>query len=410
MGWQIKSLGETCTLATGGTPSRAKPEYFENGTIKWLVSGDIHQKEIYNCNGKISELGLQNSNARYLPENSVMIALNGQGKTRGSVSLLRTKATCNQSLVSICPNNTSELIPEFLYVNLHGRYEEIRKMTGDDGNDRRGLNMPLIRSIKIPLPPIPEQQRIVAILDQAFADIEKARANAEQNLKNARELFDSYLQQVFSQRGEGWVEETLGQATGGVYTGPFGSLLHKSDYIENGIPLVNPAHITKTGILADKNKSVSLGVLERLSNYVMREGDIVIGRRGEMGRCALVTKKEDGFLCGTGSFFIKSSSRCHGEYLVRFLRSASCKAQLEAIAGGAVMPNLSNKDLSSFALYLPSYERQKELATEIALVAKRTRNLEDVYEAKISSLDELKKSLLQKAFSGELTESKGIAA
>ena len=150
MGWQIKSLGETCTLATGGTPSRAKPEYFENGTIKWLVSGDIHQKEIYNCNGKISELGLQNSNARYLPENSVMIALNGQGKTRGSVSLLRTKATCNQSLVSICPNNTSELIPEFLYVNLHGRYEEIRKMTGDDGNDRRGLNMPLIRSIKIP--------------------------------------------------------------------------------------------------------------------------------------------------------------------------------------------------------------------------------------------------------------------
>ena len=262
----------------------------------------------------------------------------------------------------------------------------------------------------LPFPPIPEQQRIVAILDQAFADIEKARANAEQNLKNARELFDSYLQQVFSQRGEGWVESTLGQATGGVYTGPFGSLLHKSDYIANGIPLVNPAHITDTGILADENKSVSLEVAKRLSSYVMREGDIVIGRRGEMGRCALVTDKEDGFLCGTGSFFIKSSSRCHGEYLVRFLRSASCKAKLESIAGGAVMPNLSNKDLSCFNLYLPSYERQKELAAEIALVAKRTRNVEDVYQAKLYSLDELKKSLLQKAFSGELTKSKGIAA
>ena len=278
------------------------------------------------------------------------------------------------------------------------------------GTAQRNLDVDAFRKIAISVPPIPEQQSIVAILDQAFADIEKARANAEQNLKNARELFDSYLQQVFSQRGEGWVEETLGQATGGVYTGPFGSLLHKSDYIENGIPLVNPAHITKTGILADKNKSVSLGVVERLSNYVMREGDIVIGRRGEMGRCALVTKKEDGFLCGTGSFFIKSSSRCYGGYLVRFLRSVSCKAQLEAIAGGAVMPNLSNKDLSSFALYLPSYERQKELATEIALVAKRTRNLVNVYETKISSLDELKKSLLQKAFSGELTKGEGRAA
>jgi type I restriction enzyme S subunit len=178
----------------------------------------------------------------------------------------------------------------------------------------------------------------------------------------------------------------------------------------NGIPLVNPAHITETGILTDDNKSVSLDVADRLSSYVMQEGDIVIGRRGEMGRCALVTEKEDGFLCGTGSFFIKSSSRCHGEYLVQFLRSASCKARLESIAGGAVMPNLSNKDLSSFTLNLPSYQRQKELATEIVVVEKRTRNVADVYKNKLSSLDELKKSLLQKAFSGELTKSKGIAA
>ena len=147
-------------------------------------------------------------------------------------------------------------------------------------------------------------------------------ANTEKNLANARELFESHLQSVFCQRGKGWVETTIGQATGGIFTGPFGSLLHKSDYIANGIPLVNPAHITEVGIEPDVRKTVSKETALRLKSYIMRDGDIVIGRRGEMGRCTLVTDAEDGWLCGTGSFFIKPSSHCDSHYLVRFLRSS----------------------------------------------------------------------------------------
>lgn len=137
-GWETKRIGDVCSLMTGGTPSRNVSEYF-GGEIKWLVSGDIHQGEIHDCDGRITEAGLKNSNAKYLPINSVMIALNGQGKTRGTVALLRTKATCNQSLVSIFPKDTEKLLPEYVYINLHGRYEEIRRLTGDSGNDRRGL-------------------------------------------------------------------------------------------------------------------------------------------------------------------------------------------------------------------------------------------------------------------------------
>ena len=162
-GWETKRLGEVCHLMTGGTPSRKVPEYF-GGNIKWLVSGDIHKQEICDCDGRITEAGVRNSNARLLPINSVMIALNGQGKTRGTVALLRTEATCNQSLVSIYPKDTTRLLPEFLYFNLNGRYEELRRMTSDDDKDRRGLNMGLIRTIEVPLPPLPEQKRIVAIV------------------------------------------------------------------------------------------------------------------------------------------------------------------------------------------------------------------------------------------------------
>ena len=132
----------------------------------------------------------------------------------------------------------------------------------------------------------------------------------------------------------------------------------------------------------------------------MRKGDVVIGRRGEMGRCALVTDIEDGWLCGTGSFYIKPSPRCDSSYLVRYLRSDACKRRLEKIAGGAVMPNLSNSDLSNLSFDLPSMEIQKAIGNAIDEVAKETQRLESLYQRKLTAMDELKKSLLNQAFSG----------
>ena len=127
-----------CEFLTGGTPKSTIKEYY-GGNIKWLVSGDIHKGEIFDCEGRITESGLSDSNTKYLPINSVLIALNGQGKTRGTVALLRTKATCNQSIVSINPKNEN-LISEYLYFILKSKYQQIRGITGD--NERSGLNIP----------------------------------------------------------------------------------------------------------------------------------------------------------------------------------------------------------------------------------------------------------------------------
>ena len=198
------------------------------------------------------------------------------------------------------------------------------------------------------------------------------------------------------------MDTTLGEATGGIFTGPFGSLLHKCDYVEGGIPLVNPAHITAIGIEPDLRKTVSVETATRLRSYIMSSGDIVIGRRGEMGRCAVVTEREDGWLCGTGSFFIKPSSRCDTRYLVRYLRSESCKSMLEEIAGGAVMPNLSNADLGNLSIYLPPLDEQIEIVDQVDCLHAETQRLTRLYERKIAALEELKKSLLHQAINGEL--------
>jgi type I restriction enzyme S subunit len=294
----------------------------------------------------------------------------------------------------------NSLEPRFLLHGINAHLKAIEEVTGY--TTVKHLSSKQILAIEMLVPPRSEQHRIVTLLDEAFADIATAKANAEKNLQNAEVLFQSQLQALFNRPSGGRVQTTLGKATGGIFTGPFGSLLHKHDYVENGIPLVNPAHISPFGIEPDNRKTVSNETASRLANYIMRAGDIVIGRRGEMGRCALITDVEDGWLCGTGSFFIKPSNRCDAAYLVHLLRSEECKQQLEKIAGGAVMPNLSNTDLSNFVVELPSIDEQKRIVSQIELAGQDVERLKTIYRQKLTALDDLKKSLLHQAFSGQL--------
>lgn len=163
--WELVELGKACNFMTGGTPTSTVKEYYENGTIPWLVSGDIHKGEIFDCEGRITKKGVENSNAKFLPKDSVLIALNGQGKTRGTVALLKMeKATCNQSLVSINPIDKNILLSEFIYYQLKSMYQEIREITGD--NQRSGLNISIVKAIKIPLPPLKIQKQIVAQIEE----------------------------------------------------------------------------------------------------------------------------------------------------------------------------------------------------------------------------------------------------
>jgi len=395
-GWKTKALGDLCQVVGGGTPSKGNKTYYE-GSIAWATIRDMRSEIISETACSINVDAVKNSATNIIPKGNVVIATRvGLGK----ICLLGQDTAINQDLRGVVPNDPQVLSVRFLFLWLKSISHLI--VAEGTGATVQGVKLPFIKSLQLPLPTMNEQQRIVGILDAAFDDIAKARANAEQNRKNARALFESHLQSVFTQRGVGWAETTLAKATDGILTGPFGSLLHKSDYVENGIPLVNPAHITAIGIEPDFRKTISKETAQRLSSYILRKGDIVMGRRGEMGRCALVTEVEDGWLCGTGSFFIKPSIECDSRYLVRFLRSEDCKRRLEKIAGGAVMPNLGNKDLGGLHFNLPPRERQKLIVKEMDALADETQRLESLYTQKLAALDELKKSLLHQAFSGQL--------
>ncbi|TOM47564.1 type I restriction endonuclease subunit R, partial [Vibrio parahaemolyticus] len=189
-------------------------------------------------------------------------------------------------------------------------------------------------------PPLAEQKRIAAILDKADA--------IRQKRKQAIELADEFLRSVFLDmfgdpvtNPKGWEVKKLSNIAH-IQIGPFGTQLHKEDYIENGIPLINPTHIVQGSIVPNSNLTISSKKHRELSEYHLKAGDIVMGRRGEMGRCAIVHEQEAGWLCGTGSVFIRPQNiGVFSEYLNKLLSSQAIKKHLESESQGATMPNLN---------------------------------------------------------------------
>lgn len=396
-GWEVKKLGEVCETGAGGTPLKAHKDYYEGGEIPWLLSGEVSQGEIFEARNFITEKGLKNSSAKVFPINTVLVAM--YGATAGQVGILKFPACTNQAVCGILPNDKT--IPEYLFYCFLSKKEEL--ISQAVGGAQPNISQIKIRNTKIPLPPLPEQQRIVAILDEAFAAIAKAKANAEQNLRNAKELFESYLQGVFEAKGAGWEERRLGEVLVEMMTGPFGTMLHKSDYVEKGIPVVNPQNIVGGEIVPLQKTMIDDNTYENLKKYALKQGDIVMARRGEMGRCAIVKEEHIGWLCGTGSVVIRGDKKKVNQlFLNTYLSSSKIKSELEKASTGATMSNLNQSILTELKINLPPLSVQHSIVQKLDTLSAETKKLEAIYRQKISDLEELKKSILQKAFSGGL--------
>ena len=194
-GWKWIRLGDIFSLKTGATPSTKNPIYW-NGNIRWLKSGDVNKGEIFDCEGRITEIGMKNSNCKILPSDSVLIALNGQGKTRGTVAMLRIEATCNQSLVAMISENKDHFVPEYLFNYLRANYMNIRNITGH--KQRRGLNMKIISNLLVALPPSNEQKRIVAKINQLMPFCDELEVGLVQAQTDGGKLMEAVVHHVLA--------------------------------------------------------------------------------------------------------------------------------------------------------------------------------------------------------------------
>lgn len=262
---------------------------------------------------------------------------------------------------------------------------------------RRTIPNDIFLNLQVPLPPIPEQRRIVEILDKADALRAKRRAAIAQ--------LDALTQAIFLEmfgdpatNPKGWPIVSLGKCTAKIQIGPFGSLLHQEDYVVGGIPLVNPKHIQDGVIVTSTDESVMLQKYRELESYHLHHGDVVMGRRGEMGRCAIVNGVQP-LLCGTGSLFIRpDNTQTTPSFLWAILSSRAMKEKLERKALGQTLPNLNSTIVEELVIPIPPIALQREFARCVDAVEK----MRAVHHASLAKLDTLFASLQYRAFQGDL--------
>lgn len=253
----------------------------------------------------------------------------------------------------------------------------------------------------INIPPLENQEMIVSKIEELFCEVDVAdtllsksmnEASLYGRVKKSQLVVDQDLPAV-----------PLSEIVERIQIGPFGSQLHKHDYIENGIPLINPANISNGKIIPNFKKSITREKYLELPMYHLAEGDVILGRRGEMGRSALVTDAENGWFCGTGSIFIRpDSKKIRAAYLAELLSTEYAIAYLENEAGGTTMNNLNKKILSNFPVPLPSIEKQDEILLEIEALKTEISMMNKVISSSINNSTLLKQTILSKAFKGEL--------
>lgn len=292
---------------------------------------------------------------------------------------------------------SSELIPEFAY------YFLLSSPVKSKGYSR---HYKYLKEKTIPVPPLSEQKEIVAILDEAFAAIDVAKANTEKNLANAREVFESHLNRVFEQKGEGWEEKKLGDISKITSS----KRIYKSDYVSDGIPFYRTKEIKE---LANKRAiSVELFISnEKFKDLesrfgVPRPGDILVTAIGTIGEIYVV-RPEDNFYFKDGNIiWISNIKYTNPNYILYALRSFVL--ELNKMSQGAAYNALPIYKLSDYKIPIPCLNTQDLLVYDLDTLTSECESLVFIYQKKLAALDELKQSLLHKAFTGELTAKKGV--
>jgi type I restriction enzyme S subunit len=259
----------------------------------------------------------------------------------------------------------------------------------------------LLKEVEVNYPKsLQEQKRIVSILDRAFEAIDKAKANAEQNLINAKALFESYLQGVFEKKGDDWAESLLNEITevkDGTHDSP--------KYIKEGIPFVTQKNIKPDGFTIENTKFITEADHQKFykrSNVTF--GDILISMIGaNRGMAAIVNIKDTFSIKNVG--LIKESENINQHFLLYYLQSKLAMKYVLSKSNGGAQEFIGLRALRAFPIPFPkSKEEQNQIVKKLDALSAETIKLESIYQQKIDDLEELKKSVLQKAFAGELTE------
>lgn len=412
--WESKLLGELCEIARGGSPRPIKA-YITNSDngVNWIKIADASasSKYIYKTKEKIKPEGIKHS--RFVKEGDFLLS---NSMSFGRPYILKTSGCIHDGWL-VLRDKTKSIFPDYLYYFLGSdeTYKQFDKLAA--GSTVRNLNIDLAKKVKILLPPIETQKRIVAILDEAFEGIDAAIANTQANLAAARELFERFVEEISFKstydRNCTTVDVThiAKPIKGSIRTGPFGSQLLHSEFVSNGISVLGIDNAVSNQFEWRKKRFISSEKYQELKRYTVYPGDVLITIMGTCGRCAVVpndipTSINTKHLC----CITLDQKKCLPDYLhAYFLYHPKAKEYLVRNAKGTVMDGLNMGIIKSLPVMLPTLQLQQQIVYSIKDFQSSILELTNNYHQKLAALHELKQSILDKAFRGELTQNEVAA-
>jgi type I restriction enzyme S subunit len=371
-GWEIKKLGEVCEIKTGKKDvNQGNPD----GNYPFFTCAREHTF----------------SDTFSFDTEALLIAGNGDV---GNVSYYKGKFEAYQRTYVLF--DFKGIQPRFLFRVLDGTLKQVMAQS-KLGNTMPYIKLGMLKEFEIPLPPLPEQQHIVSILDEAFAAIAKAKANAEQNLKNAKELFESYLQEVFEKKGEGWEKKKLGEV-GFVKSGGTPSR-SKKEYWSGNIAWYSSGELNDI-YTTNPERHINELAIENSNAKLFPKGSLLIGMYDTAALKMSILDRDGTFNQAIAG--VKPNPKIDLIFILHAINAI--KPEILNLRRGVRQKNLSLEKIKNIPISLPPLKEQQTIVRQLDALRVETQKLEAVYQKKIADLEELKKSILQKAFKGELTQ------
>ena len=387
--WEQRKLGEISQITAGGTPSTKELTYWKPKEVPWLASGEVHKKYIYDTDEMISEEGLNNSSAKWVEEGSVLIALAGQGKTRGTAAITRIPITTNQSIAAIKFNDI--LDADYAFHNLDSRYDELRNISSGDGT-RGGLNKQLLADLTITFPQICEQRAI----GEYFTNLDHLITLHQRKCDEAKKLKKCMLQKMFPKDGEKVPEIRFSGFTGDWKQRKLGDVF--KEYSEKN-HAEQPALTIMQGEGTIKREDSERNLLynkSNLSSYKMvYQDDFIVHLRSFEG--GLEKASCNGIV--SPAYHIFHGEKADSRFYYSYFRSYEFikRKLVPHIYGIRDGRSIDIAGMKTIDIPYPSFEEQRRIGDYLDSV----NNLITFHQQKCDELKNIKKFMLQNMFVSE---------
>ncbi|HKW29861.1 MAG TPA: restriction endonuclease subunit S [Verrucomicrobiae bacterium] len=404
--WQTKKLGELCEIELGRTPSRSNSAFWDEKretSNVWLSIADLLNAEdniVVDSKEYVSDKGAEI--CKLVPKGTLLVSFK---LTLGRLAFAGRDLFTNEAIAALSIFNERELSKEFLFYFLHF-FDWVKAAENDVKLKGMTLNKAKLKEMAVHFPKtLAEQQRIVGLLDEAFAGIAAAQANAEKNLQNARALFASHLQSVFTQRGKGWMEKPFEEL---IESNVIGLTKSSRDQGEDKAwPYVKMNNITRDNRFDFSRFTCVDATEEEVGKYSLRDGDFLFNTRNSyelVGKsCIYESDSNDAVLFNNNIMRVRFKTGIDARFVLLAFSSKAVSDELTALKSGTTnVSAIYFKDLKSLIIPIPPIFAQKAIAEKLDGLSEETQRLTSLYKRKLTALTALKQSLLHQAFTGNL--------